>query len=407
MFYGWYIVSAVLLGQLFLTGFMTYAFGLLVVPIQADFGATRAELMYGFSLSTLLGLFLAPVIGSMVDKRSPRLLMSIGALLFGCGLLALSLTETILQFAIIFALTFSFANLLLGPVTGSAAVSRWFALYRGRALGVAAFGTSIGGLVIPLLVSYWLELSGWRLALQGVGLCVLVIVLPYVLMVMRGRPEELGLLADGADSQAENTVVSSQAATKELNIAELLRMRSFWLLGVAMGLLFAVYSALMSNLPAYATGLGIDTREAGWMLSMVAAMGLLGKMIFGMAADKVNLRWALMFAMALLMTGLLVLATEPSYTMMLVATMFLGLAAGGMLPVWGAMIAVIFGTASYGKAMGFMTPVITLCVMPSYQLAGYIYDQTGSYSLCFYLFSCLLLVAASLIMGMKLPRQHR
>jgi MFS family permease len=405
LFYGWYVVFGVLFGQLFLTGFMTYAFGLLVVPIQQEFSASRAELMYGLSISTFMGLFLAPVIGNQVDKKSARLLMSIGALALGAGLLALSLSQTVIQFSVVFGITFAFANLLLGPVTGSATVSRWFTVHRGKALGVAAFGTSIGGLLVPLLVSYWLENNGWRWALRGVGLCVLCLVLPYFLVMMRGRPEELNLAADGVEPDpivvATNT--PHKAATADFRIAELLAMRSFWLLGIAMGLLFAVYSSMMSNLPAYAVGLGVSTTGAGWMLTTVAGTGLLGKLVFGLAADKVNLRLALMVAMALLMAGLLILAAEPSFSMMILAAVLFGLAAGGILPVWGAMIAVIFGTANYGKVMGFITPMITLIVMPSYQVAGQIYDRTGSYSLVFYLFSALLVLAACLLAGLRMP----
>lgn len=399
------MVFGVLFGQLFLTGFMTYAFGLLVVPIQQEFSATRAELMYGLSISMFLGLFLAPVIGSQVDKKSARLLMSAGALALGGGLLVLSLSQTVIQFSVVFGVTFAFANLLLGPVTGSATVSRWFTVQRGKALGVAAFGTSIGGLLVPLLVSYWLEENGWRWALRGVGLCVLCLVLPYFLVLMRGRPEELNLAPDGVepDPMAVAMNTPNKAVIAELRVADLLGMRSFWLLGLAMGLLFAVYSSMMSNLPAYAVGLGVSTTGAGWMLTTVAGTGLLGKLAFGLAADRVNLRLALMVAMALLMAGLLILATEPSFTMMIFAAVLFGLAAGGILPVWGAIIAVIFGTASYGKVMGFITPMITLIVMPSYQVVGQLYDRTGSYSLVFYLFSALLVLAACLLAGLRMP----
>ena len=405
IFYGWYVVFGVLFGQLFLTGFVTYSFGLLVVPIQAEFSASRAELMYGMSISTFLGLFLAPVIGSLVDNKSARILMSVGALLLGCGLLALSFSQTVIQFSILFGLTFSFANLLLGPVTGSSTVSRWFTVRRGRALGVAAFGTSIGGLLIPLLMSYWLEHNGWRWALQGLGLAVLCLVLPYFLIMMRGRPEELNQLADGAVvvANSEGVHASNAVISVPLTAADLFSMRAFWLLGLTMGLLFAVYSSMMSNLPAYAAGLGVTTREAGWMLTVVAGTGLLGKLLFGIAADRVNLRLALLITMALLLTGLLILPAEPAYSMMLLATIFFGLAAGGILPIWGALVAVIFGTTSYGKVMGYITPMITLIVMPSYQVVGGIFDRTGSYSIAFYLSSGLLVLAACLLAGLKIP----
>jgi MFS family permease len=93
-------------------------------------------------------------------------------------------------------------------------------------------------------------------------------------------------------------------------------------------------------------------------------MGLIGKLLFGYAADRINLKYGLWAAISLAAIGVAILASEPSYPVMLVAALFLGLATGGMLPVWGAMIAVVFGMKSYGRAMGAMMPVIALSVMP-------------------------------------------
>ena len=66
MFYGWYIVAAVFTSQLFITGFMTYSFGLLVLPLQETFGASRAEVNLAMSAVTLSGLVLSPLFGALV-----------------------------------------------------------------------------------------------------------------------------------------------------------------------------------------------------------------------------------------------------------------------------------------------------------------------------------------------------
>ncbi len=62
MFYGWRIVGGVFLAQLFVTGFVTYSFGLFMVPLQDSFGATRAQVNLGMTLSTLMGLVLSPML---------------------------------------------------------------------------------------------------------------------------------------------------------------------------------------------------------------------------------------------------------------------------------------------------------------------------------------------------------
>lgn len=103
----------------------------------------------------------------------------------------------------------------------------------------------------------------------------------------------------------------------------------------------------------------------------------------------------------------MLLAINPSYSVICAAIILLGLATGGMLPVWGALLAAIFGTASYGRVMGLMMPLIVLLVMPGYSMAGYLFDQSGSYRLCFIIFSSLIAISMPLLLLLKLPAENR
>ena len=141
------------------------------------------------------------------------------------------------------------------------------------------------------------------------------------------------------------------------------------------------------------------------LIMVVAISGLLGKLLFGVAADKIGQKLALWSAQLLVAAGFIVLATEPSYPLIMLACVSIGLAAGGMLPVWGAFIADIFGLQSYGRAFGLMAPIITLFVMVGFPLTGRLYDATGSFSLCLWIFTGLMAVAAILVVPLRLPRQ--
>jgi MFS family permease len=154
MYHGWLIVTGVFVAQLFTLGFFTYAFGLLVVPVQAEFGASRSEVMASMTGAGIVGLFIAPIVGTLVDRWSVRGLMIIGSLVFTAALLLLSLSRSVVDFVLVFALLISVANMLLGPVTCSAVVSRWFTTSRGKALGVAAIGASVGGMLVPMLLQH-------------------------------------------------------------------------------------------------------------------------------------------------------------------------------------------------------------------------------------------------------------
>lgn len=401
MYYGWYIVGGVFTAQLFLTGFFTYAFSLFVVPIQETFDASRTEVMYSMTMATVLGLVTAPVIGAMVDRYSVRWLMTAGAILLGGGLLLMAQSQSVYQFAIIFGVSMSVANLLLGPLTGSTTISRWFSESRGRALGISATGTSIGGMLIPALVAYWLAQGDWRSTLENLAYCILLIVLPLMVLVMRGQPEPSD---EETQNAASDDSEGARIARQNLSMGEILRHRAFWAIGLSIGLLFCVYSALLANLTPFATGVGVAEARAASLIMVVSLSGLIGKLIFGMAADRINLRVGLWMAEGLVVVGLLLYALEPGYPLLLAASVLIGLAAGGMLPVWGALLAAIFGVVSYGRVMGLMMPLITLLVMPGYAFAGFMYDLTGGYQLCFLIFVGILVVAALLLLLLRLPK---
>jgi MFS family permease len=96
------------------------------------------------------------------------------------------------------------------------------------------------------------------------------------------------------------------------------------------------------------------------------------------------------------------LLVEPPYAALLVAASLIGLSTGGLLPVWNAMVARIFGVESFGRAMGAMGPMITLSIMPAYMLIGHLFDATGSYTQGLWVFSGIIGVAAALLIPLKM-----
>lgn len=399
MFYGWRIVGGVFIAQLFITGFMTYSFGLFVVPLQEAFDATRAQVNLAMTATTLAGLVLSPLIGALADRVSSRLLMAAGAAVFALGLLGMSLSSGIWQFVAVFGISVSFASLTLGPLVGSTTIARWFSSRRGRALGIAAMGTSIGGLALPVLLGHGIAAEGWRSALQYLAIAVAIGVLPLMLLLVRSHPQALGMHPDG-----EAPDPSAQAApVHDIDFRGILRHRAFWSIGLSIGLLFSVYSALMANLVPYAQGTGIELEAAGVLMTAIAGAGLVGKLLFGFAADRISLRLGLWLAIALVFTGMVILLQEPGYPVTLLACVIMGLAAGGMLPVWGALLAVIFGVTSYGRVMGLMNPLITLLVMPGFVVTGYLYDRSGDYHSAFWLYLVLLAAAALILTRLRVP----
>lgn len=415
LFYGWWIVGTAFVVQLFMVGFFSYGYPLVIVPVKLDFAASDKEVNLVMTTAGLVGLVLPPIVGPLADRWSARGLMLIGTVALAVALLLLSITQGIYQFIATFALFIGAANVFLGPITCSSVVSRWFMASRGRALGIAATGTSVGGMLVPALLTNWIAAWGWRGTLQGLAAMVIVLVLPLVLFVLRDQPADKGLEPEGTSAAApgEGEEGPVDAAEREWTTGEVLKSRSYWMISCALGLLFMSYMGVLSNLGLYITGLGIEVEVtllgveftgAAILVMLISLFGLIGKVVFGYAADLIGLRPGLWIAQALAGSGIFLLSLEPAFGVMIAAAALLGLAAGGMLPVWGAMVAAAFGTLSYGRVMGLVMPVISVLVMPGFMIAGASSDATGSFALAMQAFVAMIGVSAALLLGLRLPR---
>jgi MFS family permease len=401
MFYGWRVVAGSFVAMMLVLGFFTYTFTLFVTPLREEFGVGLEPVMYSLTLGTLLGLLVSPLSGILIDRLSVRALMTAGCLLVALGFWAMSHATSIGMFNLIFALTFSIGNGIAGTMPGSAVVSRWFIRSRGRAMGITTIGTSVGGMTLPALASWWMAESGWRGTLENFALVAAFIVTPWIWLNIRDRPADLGLRPDGAAEDPDLPAAVPPASAP--GMAAIVRRREFWLIGLSVGFLIAAFSATLANLSPYAVELGASKAKASMLITLLAITGLIGKLIFGAAADRFSLKWGLWASQALVGIALLLMVIQPPFAVVAAAAMCLGFATGGLLPVWNSMMALVFGVDSFGRAMGIMGPLITLFVMPAYVLVGRLHDLQGNYTGSLLVFLVLIVLAILLLAPVTLP----
>jgi MFS family permease len=404
VFYGWWIVLVGLIAQAVGAGTVSYSYSVVAHHLGQEFQAGRMMMMAGITGCTLVGGLVSPLLGSLTDRHPMRLLMIAGALSLAVGFNALSFTRAMWQVAVCYALFMSSATMLLGPLSATTLIARWFSNRRGVALGIAAIGTSLGGFVFPPLLEFMMSGFGWRVACRLLGVLILGLTVPLAWFLVIDHPADKGLNPDGAhDTGAHATAAAATAG--HLSTAAILRRPEFWLIALGVGVLFAVYTAVLTNLVPLAVGRGLTAGRAAMLVSLLSVAGIIGKLLFGLAADRVDLRLALAAAMLLVCLALaLFRALDPSW-LLWCGSGALGLAAGGMLPVWGAMLGKAFGVANYGRAMGLMTPVLMPFTLVSPPLAGWIFDVTGDYSLVFEVFFVAVAVSALALTRLPAMRQ--
>lgn len=400
MFHGWWIVGTVFMVQLFMVGFSSYGLPFLLVSVEKDFGCGMEELSHGMMGMTAFGLVLPLIVGPLVDRWSARGLLFIGAASLVAGLLGLAAAPNALGFNIAMSTLIAGAMTLLGPTVCSAVVSRWFTTWRGRALGIAAMGTSIGGMAMPQLFGLGFVSIGWRDTVRLMALAVVLVVVPLLVFVLRNHPQELGLEPDGLPA---GSTPAHRATTDLLSTKEVLRQRSFWVVSIALAIFLGTYSGMLFSLPKFADDLGADVMAGARVISVLGVAGLVGKLLFGWAADRFSLKTGLATAIGLSALSVIALATEPPYPLLLATVGVMGLAAGGILPVWGALMAVLFGVANFGRAMGLQAPMVSLGAMAGFGIAGRVHGQTGSFVFAFEIFAGALCFAFLVLLALRMP----
>lgn len=403
MFYGWLIVFLVAFYQGLMSGLINYSYGILVVPLVEEFGASLFVAMLGLTAAKLVSGLASPFLGSMIDKYPMRIFVALGAVALGLAFILLSYLSAVWQFPMIFGLLIAIVFAFLGPLTGSTLVSRWFSHRRGRALGFAALGLSVGGFVMPPVLQSLMDALGWRSAFFAIGATVMVTA-PIFFWLIKSSPQECGLLPDGTPADADSGRLQSQEGEDSYNnYRAILTEPSFWILGISTGILYACLTAVLANIVPYAVDLGVDKIRAAQLISTMALTGIIGKLAFGYVADFMNLKIGYWLAMAFMAAGLGLLSVQPQYSFMAFAAVVVGLSIGGIIPIYGALLARVFGIASYARVMGLMRIVTLMIAMVGAPFAGLVFDMTGAFTLAFQSFALALLVGGIILIPLKLP----
>ena len=196
IFYGWWIVAAsttVLTTQ----GVLFYGFGILFPSILEEFHWSRALTSSVYSFQVCTNALFILLTGYLVDRYSPRLIISLSAILLGLGMFLSSLTQEIWHLYLFFGVFvgISLSATYVPPIT---VVTRWFEEKRGLALGITVTGIGIGGLFCSPVLNWLIQSHGWRAALQvlgvSLGLLTFLAAIPFI-----GSPAEKGLQPYGRE----------------------------------------------------------------------------------------------------------------------------------------------------------------------------------------------------------------
>ena len=403
-FHGWRVALTTTFTQFIAVGSTSYAFGLFIAPIATEFDQPRTVITYGIMAFMLASTIASPIVGNWLDKGSTRKAMTIAGFSMPAGVALVGFSSELWMMLLALVAIIAPSFVVLGNIGSSKLITHWFEKLRGKALGISAVGASLGGLLLQPMLATAITEIGWRGALFFLAVFILVTVAPLVRLFIYDHPADIGQTIDG-EATNDTSDPREQLEPAKLDFASLISNPNFWCIGLAMGLLSAIVTTLITHFYGYAPELDLSVTQASSFLAIFAGSAIVGKLIYGALADKFNLKYLFM-SVPLLATPLWwLMIGQTNLTMLWIIGLLLGTVYGGMLPLWNAIVARCFDISLFARVLGIMGIIMIMILFPAIPIGTIYYDQTGSYLPVFNLALWLLPVAALFIMFVRIPKE--
>jgi len=356
-------------------GILYYAFSVLIEPMQAELGWSRAELTGAFSVAiVVLGLVGVPV-GHWLDERGPRLLMTAGSVLGVALVIGWSMVEDLAAFYALWILMgVCWSATLYAPAF--ATVTAHFRERRTEALTVVTLMAGLASTIfLPLTAFLLVALGDWRSALVALA-AILAVTIPLHALVLRKAPEP-------AEHEAEPS----------LSLGEALRHPSFrWL---ALGFVcFALGIGLFVHLVPYLSGRGSDLTTAATIAGLVGAMQVVGRIALAPLERRLDPAMLIALVYGLQPLAIVILLLGPAPVAPWIFVVLFGAGRGMDTLIRNTVVARLYGPRRFASISAVLSLVITAAWASGPIALGAVYDTFGGYEPGFWVVAAASVVAA-------------
>jgi len=384
IFYGWWIVLACFLTNLYVSSIVFFGFTAFLDPLVKEFGWSYTQVSFAASLRGLEMGIMAPLVGFLADRFGSRKLILSGVITVGFGLILLSLTRSLAMFYGSFILLAFGAGGCTSVVTMTA-VANWFKKNVGIAFAVMASGFGASGLIVPLIVRL-IDGYGWRTALIILGLGMWALGIP-LSFVIRNKPEQYGYLPDGKLADGRISEHEIQHEKVEISFRKALKKKSFLYLNLAEVMRFMVLTAVVLHIMPYLGSMGISRPTAGLVAAAIPLFSIIGRFGFGWLGDVFDKRYVIAVTFGFMGMGMLAFSHMQANWAIYLFLLLFSPGFGGGAVLRGAVLREYFGRDSFGKMIGILMGFASIGGIIGPTLAGWVFDTLGSYDFIWLVFA--------------------
>jgi MFS family permease len=321
VFYGWLIVAAAFL-ILGLNYSVWYSFSVFYVALLEEFGWSRGGTAGVFSVFVLVVGGSGVAVGKLADRLGPGRVLAVGTAILAAGLVASSRITELWQFYFFFGVIAGIGTAASGWVPAVTMLSRWFSMRLGAASGISSSGIGVGILVMVPLIQWLITETGWRTTYLILAAVLFAGVLPTALLLMRGRPEELGLLKDGRKPSEDvhqekslattavaqrSRVVDREWASRDWSIRSVIRTRRYWGIFAMFSLGNITVQMIFVHQVAFLIDGGYDRLLAASIVGLIGFISIGGKIGWGWISDQIGRELTYTLGIVFLLTGIALL----------------------------------------------------------------------------------------------------
>jgi MFS family permease len=363
--HGWNVPAC--LAGMMLLAFHNYSIGVMIVPLEQEFGWSRAAITTAPALPSLAAIIMAPLVGMAIDRIGVRRIAVAGvpAFCLCLGLLAFAGPSIFSWWALYFLL--GVASMFIFPTVWTTAINARFDRNRGKALAITLAGTGISAMVVPTLATALTASFGWRGAYIGLAVIGLVLVFPLVALLL-------------ARDEAEPALAAAKPKDERPLRSELLSPRFLKLAGAAF-VFGIVGSTLTTNAVPILRAEGLTPMVAANIAGWIGLGSITGRILGGFLLDHFEARKVAAASMVLPAISVMVLLLgAPNLATLSFACFLLGLTAGAEYDACAYLAARHFGMRRFGALFGTIGGLLLAANGIAPPLSNAVFDAMHSYN---------------------------
>lgn len=402
----WRVLIAACIIYFIGAGAVLYGMSVVMKPLIADMGWTRAQGTSGITVLMLASGLLGPLVSVLIDRFNIR-----NTVLIGTACVAISagsayaLTGLVQYYLSLALLGFGMSAMTFIPM--SQLVARWFVKRRGVAMGMLLTSSGLGAFVMTPFLALVLEHTGdWRMLFVIMGATALpAAVLAFLLL--RDHPAgEAEIDAGGGDaSKTTKRTRKVYQSSVDWHLMDALRTKSLWVIVLSLGICLLGVNLINSQAILHLTDMGIGQVLAGSAIGTMGLCSVVGRLCGGILGDRVEPKFLLVFGLLFQAGGLVILLFADRDLLVYCFALIFGIGLGASIVTVPLMLANYFGTGSLAR-INATTGIFTIGVTAfAPTIAGYASDTLGSYTVVFLSFSGLAVFLAVQVALLKPPMQ--